>query len=156
MYSLSFCKGSGRMIVDTLASHAVGHNAARFTGIACEAALGVMRYEMNIQRQRDAARGESTTTPTTSNISLSNHDTAGPLLIDRTTKLTQEMLRCCWPAVAGFSFTSKTWGVLFINGLHPIQFRDNAFDRIVLPPVSHCVSFSPQSAYTCLSLNTKC
>jgi ATP-dependent 26S proteasome regulatory subunit len=39
-----------------------------------------------------------------------------------------------WPAVIGFSFTSKAWGDILVDGTHPIQFKADIFDNLVLPP----------------------
>ncbi|KAB8223441.1 P-loop containing nucleoside triphosphate hydrolase protein [Aspergillus novoparasiticus] len=40
----------------------------------------------------------------------------------------------CWPALVGFSFTTKTWGHVLVDGLSSIDFRDDAFDHLVLDP----------------------
>lgn len=37
-----------------------------------------------------------------------------------------------WPVLYGFSFGAKQWGELEVAGLSPIQFRDDAFDKLVL------------------------
>ncbi|KAJ3141968.1 hypothetical protein HK100_004756 [Physocladia obscura] len=39
-----------------------------------------------------------------------------------------------WPALVGFSFAVKAWGHVLIDSLHPIQFKNNAFDQLVLEP----------------------
>ncbi|KAJ5116032.1 hypothetical protein N7456_000380 [Penicillium angulare] len=38
----------------------------------------------------------------------------------------------CWPALVGFSFTTKAWGHVLVEGLSEIDFYDQAFDRLVL------------------------
>lgn len=38
-----------------------------------------------------------------------------------------------WPTVLGFSFTSKKWGEIPVNGLRPVTFDEDAFTRLVLP-----------------------
>lgn len=40
---------------------------------------------------------------------------------------------CCWPAVIGFSFTSKCWGDVLVDGLSQINFQDEVFNNLVLP-----------------------
>ena len=37
-----------------------------------------------------------------------------------------------WPWVAAMSFRSKSWGVTLIDNLSPVQWRDDAFDYLVL------------------------
>ena len=123
----------GRMMVDTSASHVVGHNAARFTGIACDAVLGAMRYELAAERTRDAAKGGSAGVAAQAAALSGDDDDDGPLMLEAEAVMPARLLRRCWPAVAGFSFTSKSWGVLIVDGLVRIAFRDDAFDRIVLP-----------------------
>ena len=103
----------GRMMVDTAASHAVGHNAARFTGVACDAVLGAMRYEMAVERRREAARGANDAASQAA--AAGEDDDDGPLMLDADAPLPARLLRRCWPAVAGFSFTSKSWGGAFVR-----------------------------------------
>jgi len=43
-----------------------------------------------------------------------------------------ELVIFCWPALVGFSFSAKSWGHVLVEGLSPIQFSDQAFDRLVL------------------------
>lgn len=38
----------------------------------------------------------------------------------------------CWSALVGFSFTTKAWGHVLVEGLSQIDFFDPAFDRLVL------------------------
>ncbi|CAI7573894.1 unnamed protein product [Penicillium manginii] len=38
----------------------------------------------------------------------------------------------CWPALVGFSFTTKAWGHVLVEGLSQIDFFDQAFDHLVL------------------------
>lgn len=38
----------------------------------------------------------------------------------------------CWPALVGFSFTTKAWGHVLVEGLSEIEFFDQAFDHLVL------------------------
>ena len=103
----------GRMMVDTAASHVVGHNAARFTGVACDAVLGAMRYEMAVERRREAARGADDAASQAA--AAGDDDDDGPLMLDADGPLSARLLRRCWPAVAGFSFTSKSWGGVFCS-----------------------------------------
>ncbi|KAJ5380254.1 uncharacterized protein N7496_002682 [Penicillium cataractarum] len=44
----------------------------------------------------------------------------------------REFVIFCWPALVGFSFTTKAWGHVLVDGLSPIEFQDQAFDHLVL------------------------
>lgn len=46
----------------------------------------------------------------------------------------EDYLAMTWPAVVGFSFHSKVWGDVLVDGLEEIEFQDDIFDKIVLPP----------------------
>ena len=46
----------------------------------------------------------------------------------------EDYLSMTWPAVVGFSFQSKAWGDVLVDGLKEIEFQENIFDKIVLPP----------------------
>jgi hypothetical protein len=45
-----------------------------------------------------------------------------------------DYLSMTWPFVVGFSFTSKSWGDVLVDGLEEIKFKEATFDRLVLPP----------------------
>lgn len=38
-----------------------------------------------------------------------------------------------WPALVGFSFTAKCWGQVLVAETSPIDYRSDAFDKLVLP-----------------------
>lgn len=46
----------------------------------------------------------------------------------------EDYLHMTWPATIGFSFTSKSWGDVLVDGLSDIQFDQTVFDKLVLPP----------------------
>ena len=48
--------------------------------------------------------------------------------------LAEEDLWRTFPFLHGFSFTAKRWGRLTVSGLQPIQFRKDAFDKLVMDP----------------------
>ncbi|KAF7716921.1 Uncharacterized protein PECH_000687 [Penicillium ucsense] len=56
-------------------------------------------------------------------------ETDGLILWD---SVPSEFVIFCWPALVGFSFTIKAWGHVLVDGLSPIHFQDDAFDRLVL------------------------
>ncbi|KAI9223304.1 P-loop containing nucleoside triphosphate hydrolase protein [Blastocladiella britannica] len=39
-----------------------------------------------------------------------------------------------WPAVVGFSFSTKAWGHVLVEALQDIHFNDHAFDQLVIAP----------------------
>jgi hypothetical protein len=48
--------------------------------------------------------------------------------------LPEHMQLITWPAVVAYSFTWKTWGHVLSSGLAPIQFSDEPWEQLVLPP----------------------
>ncbi|CAB9515173.1 AAA family ATPase [Seminavis robusta] len=46
----------------------------------------------------------------------------------------EDYLAMTWPAVVGFSFHSKVWGDVLVDGLKHIEYQEDIFDKIVLPP----------------------
>jgi len=38
-----------------------------------------------------------------------------------------------WPALVGFSFTAKCWGQVLVEDTSPVEFREQAFEQLVLP-----------------------
>lgn len=51
-------------------------------------------------------------------------------------EITDQHLLCMSPYVYGFSFVSKQWGEMLIDNLSPVQFRTDAYDKLVLDPES--------------------
>lgn len=47
-------------------------------------------------------------------------------------RVPEEFVIYCWPALVGFSFSAKAWGHVLVAGLGGIEFRDKAFDQLVL------------------------
>ncbi|KAI1322349.1 P-loop containing nucleoside triphosphate hydrolase protein [Xylariaceae sp. FL0255] len=50
----------------------------------------------------------------------------------RSLSLKQRLL--CTPMVTGYSLASRTWAEFYVEGIVPIQWREDAFSRLVLPP----------------------
>jgi hypothetical protein len=48
-------------------------------------------------------------------------------------KIPDEYLTLVWLTTVGFSFTSKAWGDVILDGLKIITFDLNVFERLVLP-----------------------
>jgi hypothetical protein len=47
-------------------------------------------------------------------------------------KISGEVLACMSPYVYGFSFVSKAWGEMLVDNVSEIQFRNDAYDKLVL------------------------
>jgi len=45
----------------------------------------------------------------------------------------EDYLELVWPNVIGFSLTAKAWGDCLVDGLEPIRFSEDIFERLVLP-----------------------
>jgi len=62
---------------------------------------------------------------------------AGVLLIDRMVFFDAVPVSRhwnCWPMVLAYSFTLKVWGYAEVAGLMPIEWEDDAWNTLVLPP----------------------
>ena len=46
----------------------------------------------------------------------------------------QSSLHLCWPTLCGFAFATKKWCEIQFDALEPIEFRDDAFEKLVLNP----------------------
>jgi hypothetical protein len=57
-------------------------------------------------------------------------DDDGMVLFDA---VPEDYLELVWPNVIGFSLTAKAWGDCLVDGLEPIRFSEDIFERLVLP-----------------------
>jgi len=59
-----------------------------------------------------------------------------PSVEDCVAAVGEHLLYCTWPFLPCFAFkaSGQRWGEALVSGLAPIQFRDDAFDRLVLDP----------------------
>ena len=48
-------------------------------------------------------------------------------------QIPEDKLFMCWPFLYGFSLSAKVWGEFRVSDITPIKFRDDAFDKLVLP-----------------------
>lgn len=100
---------SGRIMLDTERGLKLGHNAAKGGDAASHALQAAFRLYQQAKRQGGTMEHA--------------------VLVD---KPKREDLWCCWPTIVGFSFTAKCWGQAIMDLTKPIDFRDDAFDRLVL------------------------
>jgi hypothetical protein len=104
----------GRIMIDPVRGMALGHHATQGTDEPSQAMIqlsGRYRRWYSAQSSKGGAAQDS-------------------LILWET--VPEEFQIYCWPALVGFSFTAKAWGHVLVTGLQPIQFRDDAFDRLVI------------------------
>lgn len=130
-------RAAGRVMVDSHAAWSRGVHCARSEGVAAEAVKGVLK--LISQRARVTAAGGAGSGGSDSYTAGSGGQTASATeeesleLLLLAAPLPPSLLALTWPAVAGFSFASKAWGVVAVSGLAPIDFNVGAFDRLVMP-----------------------
>jgi hypothetical protein len=108
---------SGRLMVDTARGAILGHYASQGYDEPTQGMIQLAgKYRRWIQNPQTKA-----------------HE-AGIEFLWEKDQIPKEMVLFCWPALVGFSFTAKAWGHVLVAGLEPIQFRDQAFEQLVLAP----------------------
>lgn len=120
---------SGRVMVDTQGGYEAGHSL----GIASnDLMVTSIKYKykeymlhMRAVKQAKGGCGSDTAGGTTKD------DVGTGMILFET--VPDDYLEMTWPAVVGFSFTSKTWGEVLVDGLSEIEFDDAVFEILVLP-----------------------
>jgi hypothetical protein len=130
-------RGSGRFMVDSQASLVRGVHCARAEGDAAEAVRAVMK--LIAQRSRTNAPCSSSSlndmyTSGSGGQTASHIEDESLELLMLSAPLAEHLLLLSWPVVAGFSFQSKSFGVAMVSGLKAVEFNEDAFHRLVLPP----------------------
>ena len=114
----------GRIMVDTQGSYDAGHSVSiGYDPIVLAIKYKYKEYMLQMRQQQQKNSDNTVASP------ASAHDNM--ILFDT---VPQEYLTMTWPAAVGFSFTSKTWGDVLIDGLEEIKFEEASFDQLVLPP----------------------
>lgn len=109
----------GRIMVDTQGSYEVGHTIGTgYDPMVMGIKYKYKEYVLQMRAQKDSDGGKA-------------QDNSGMALFE---EVPDEYLSMTWPAVVGFSFHSKVWGDVLVDGLKEIEFQDSIFDKIVLPP----------------------
>ena len=121
---------AGRMMVDTAAAWERGVHCARTSGEACEAVVATLKLVAQRRRSRVAARELEYYAADGSGGGGEDEGSLDLLLL---TELPPRLLWLTWPAVAGFSFAAKAWGVVLVDGLREPTFNERAFEQLVLP-----------------------
>ena len=113
---------SGRLMVDTQGGYE--HFFSIGTGqdnMVMEIKNMYKQYALQMRAQKNST-GSSSTEPV---------QDGKMILFD---SVPDEYLAMTWPAVVGFSFKSKVWGDVLVDGLKHIEYQEDIFDKIVLPP----------------------
>eukprot|EP00567_Pseudictyota_dubia_P001989 CAMPEP_0197468342 /NCGR_PEP_ID=MMETSP1175-20131217/66030_1 /TAXON_ID=1003142 /ORGANISM="Triceratium dubium, Strain CCMP147" /LENGTH=1056 /DNA_ID=CAMNT_0043004439 /DNA_START=70 /DNA_END=3241 /DNA_ORIENTATION=+ len=114
---------SGRVVVDCQGSYEAGHSVSVGYDPMVEAIQTKYKeYVLHLRRTKQSSSSKWTGAAS---------DDDGMVLFS---SLPDHLLAMTWPALVGFSFTSKAWGDILVDGLSDIDFNDSAFDRLVLPP----------------------
>ena len=114
------------MMVDSSGAFEVGYSVSiGYDGMVSAIQQKIKEYIVYRREQRQAAAASSFDRAGSSNIDESTHlflKSVPSYLVDLT-----------WPTLTGFSFTSKLWGDVLVDGLFPIKFTESTFDQLVLP-----------------------
>lgn len=113
----------GRVMVDTQGSYDAGYSVSvGYDPMVLAIKYKYKEYMLQMRQQQQQSSSDHVST-------ADAHDNM--ILFD---SVPQEYLTMTWPAAVGFSFTSKSWGDVLIDGLEEIKFEEATFDRLVLPP----------------------
>lgn len=113
---------TGRIMIDVSRGALTGHHATSGMDDATQALLEITgRYKRYKNEQKSMMDDQSVP---------SNPDT---IFIMST--VPRQLLCVTWPALVGFSFTTKSWCTCLVGGLKHIRFNDSAFDELVLDPM---------------------
>ena len=116
----------GRIMVDTQGSYDAGYSVS----VGYDPMVLAIKYkykEYMLQMRQEHQQLEPS-----SNQHASTADAHDNMILFDT--VPEEYITMTWPAAVGFSFTSKSWGDVLIDGLEEIKFEATTFDRLVLPP----------------------
>ncbi|KAJ3257001.1 hypothetical protein HK103_004984 [Boothiomyces macroporosus] len=109
---------SGRILIDTVKGSSLGHHASHGMDDATHALIEITGRYKRFQNEQKSL-GQKIQNPDGIFIILS---------------VPTELLSITWPALVGFSFSSKSWCHVLVGGLSEIKYNDTAFDELVLDP----------------------
>jgi AAA+ superfamily predicted ATPase len=129
--SSSASRSDGRIMIDTVGSYEAGYSVS--TGYDTMIfAIHEKVKEINVHiRQQLNKKKSSISSLTNGNSTTDSINLDGPLMMKT---IPSCLIELTWPTVCGFSFTSKCWGDVLIEGVSEIQFAETSFDQLVLPP----------------------
>lgn len=118
---ISASGSGGRIVIDCERGVALGHCPSQGSD---EATLAMMNSAARYKRGIRNASGATQSSAFSPNVE-------GILLLD---EIPESLCCLIWPALVGFSFATKHWGHVLVDGLEEIKFNDRAFDLLVLTP----------------------
>lgn len=124
-------RSGGRMVVDTVAAWSRGVHCANNTGVASDAVVAVLKTYSQYRAQKKAL--EATESYSTGTQTSTDGDDQNDLLI-LPSPLPDSLVGMTWPVVSGFSLQARTWGSAMVHGLSDVEFNEQAFESLVMPP----------------------
>ena len=119
----AFLRANGRVMIDNSTAARLGHFPCASTS-----SWGLSGAVVQHLRQAQSAAQNALATAHNPAMYHQNHSTM-PI-----SKIPRSFLCLTYPAVAGFSFTSKAWGHCLVDALSDIKFNERAFDQLVMAP----------------------
>ena len=116
-------RNEGRVMIDTQGAYDAGYSISigNDSMVMC-----IKQKHKEYMLHMRALKQASAATDNSSSGALDE----GMILFD---SIPRDYLDMTWPAVIGFSFASKVWGDILVEGLHEIRFNRDAFENLVLP-----------------------
>ena len=125
----AFLRTNGRVMIDNATAARLGHfpcNSHTNWGLGAS-------LRSALQESKNAAQNAATMALQNPGYHHNNHHNAQQQQLPFE-KVPRSFLPITYPAVAGFSFTSKTWGHCLVDAISDIQFNERAFDQLVMAP----------------------
>jgi len=125
-------QASGRVMVDTQGSYEAGFspsigNMSMVEGIHYK----FKEYMLQMRQSKQSVVGRNMLGAGKDGATSQMHTSDdGMIIFD---KVPSKFINMTWPAVVGFSFTSKSWGDIIVDGISKIKFEESTFDKLVLP-----------------------
>lgn len=120
----AFLRTTGRVMLDTGTAQRLGHfpcgSSGWTTGVGNSLKSFLSTFTQNKQAKEQAAQ---------MSMGYDNGTTTAEF-----DTIPEYFLPLAYPAIAGFSFTSKTWGHCLVESVSEIHFNESAFDQLVMAP----------------------
>ena len=123
-------RGGGRIMIDSNAAWARGIHCARSEGTASEAVKAVLKLIAQRTRSITPQLQDNYTSGSAGQTASNEEESLELLLLSGS--LPANLIWLTWPVVTGFSFHTKSWGVVLVAGLKEIEFNELAFERLVM------------------------
>lgn len=120
----------GRIMIDVVRASHLGFHAANGSD---DASYALMEFSGRYKRFKAEQRALNDCVDQVSGAGNTSNGNPDSIFIIST--IPKQLLAITWPALVGFSFTTKSWCTCLVSGLKPIQFNDLAFEQLVLDPM---------------------